>query len=117
MSARNAAAALTLLLSTHPEVDALPFEWYIELDRTIRPFITVDHPRGEESLRLLAAALELPVAVSHFGTVEEPKAAICTEGRWGGAEWHCIAYVQAGLYVTQAPPGTVAATLDDLNNL
>lgn len=91
-----AATALQFLLTAHPEVDETPFEWTIEAeDRVIRPFITVDHPRGEESVRLLAAALELPVTVSRFGSVEEPKAAISTEGRWGGAGWRCVAYVKA----------------------
>lgn len=89
------ATALHLLLATHPELVDLPFAWPIDLDAVIRPFITVDHPRGEESLRRLAAALELEVEVFQYGTAEDPKASLRADGRWGGAAWQCIAYVHA----------------------
>lgn len=86
------AAALHLLLAQYPELADLPFEWRITVDRTIEPIITVDHPEGERSTRRLAAALELDVTAYTYG---DRKAAIRVEGRWGGAAWCCVTYVQA----------------------
>ena len=94
-SAHISAAALHLLLATHPELDDLPFAWTIDDDRTIRPFITVANDRGEESLRLLAAALELDVYASGYDSEEHgPMQSLRAGGRWGGADWQCIAYVR-----------------------
>ena len=86
------AAALHLLLAQYPDLADLPVEWRITLDRTIEPTITVDHPEGERSTRLLAAALELDVTAYTYG---DHKAALRFEGRWGGAAWCCVTYVQA----------------------
>lgn len=85
------AAALHLLLAQHAELADLPVEWRITLDRTIEPTIAVDHPEGERSTRLLAAALELDVTAFNYG---DHKAALRFEGRWGGAAWCCVTYVQ-----------------------
>ncbi|MHA6761839.1 hypothetical protein [Streptacidiphilus sp. PAMC 29251] len=107
-SAHISAAALHLLLATHPEVDELPFGWRIELDATIYPFITVAHDRGEESLRLLAAALELEVEAHDYDSAQHgPMQSLRAEGRWGGADWFCIAYVKAALHVAEPPAGAV----------
>jgi hypothetical protein len=107
-SAHISAAALHLLLATHPELDDLPFAWTIDDDRVIRPFITVAHERGEESLRLLAAALELDVHANGYESAEHgPMQSLRCEGRWGGATWDCVAYVKAALHVTEPPADTV----------
>lgn len=86
------AAALHLLFAQHPELADLPVEWRITLDRTIEPTIAVDHPEGERSTRLLGAALELDVTAFTYG---DHMAALRFEGRWGGAAWYCVTYVQA----------------------
>lgn len=92
----KAAAALSTLLATHPELGALPIGWRIELDDKICPFITVANDRGEESLRALAAALELDVRESSYASEEHgPMQSLTAEGRWGGATWDCVAYVKA----------------------
>jgi hypothetical protein len=102
------AAALHLLLATHPELEELPIGWRIELDGTIYPFITVANDRGEESLRLLAAALELDVRENAYESEEHgPMMSLSADGRWGGATWDCVAYVKAALHVTEPPVGTV----------
>lgn len=106
-SASVSAAALHLLLATHPEIDDLPIAWGIDVDRIIRPFITVDHPQAEQSMRLLAAALELDLEIRPYGTVDDPKCSLRAEGRWGGAGWLCLAYVHTDLHVT-APPTAAA---------
>jgi hypothetical protein len=86
-------AALHLLLATHGELDELPVEWHIDLDRTIRPFLPVDHPQCAEAARLLASALELTVHLSDFTGVEGiPMRSHRVEGRWGGAHWLFVAY-------------------------
>lgn len=100
--ARVSAAALYLLHAGHPELDDLPFAWTIDDDRVIRPFITVANDRGEESLRLLAAALELDVDVNDYESAEHgPMQSLRADGRWGGADWKCIAYVRAAKAVVQ----------------
>lgn len=90
-----AATALQFLLTAHLEVDELPFAWTIDKDRVIRPFITVAHDRGEESLRLLAAALELDVRENSYESEQHgPMMSLSADGRWGGAEFDCVAYVR-----------------------
>jgi hypothetical protein len=94
-AASRSAAALHLLLATHPELDDLPFGWQIERNGTIYPFVTVAHDRGEESLRLLAAALELDVRENGYESEEHgPMQSLTADGRWGGATWDCVAYVR-----------------------
>jgi hypothetical protein len=102
-AASRSAAALHLLLATHPEVDDLPFAWWIGLDGKIYPSITVAHHRGEESLRLLAGALELDVRENGYESEEHgPMMSLTADGRWGGATWDCVAYVRrAGAVVGQ----------------
>ena len=115
-SAHISAAALHLLLATYPELDELPIAWRIELNRTIYPFITVAHDRGEESLRLLAAALELDVRENSYESEEHgPMQSLSADGRWGGATWDCVAYVRRAAHTdeplfTSAPvPASEAA--------
>jgi hypothetical protein len=90
------AAALRLLLATHPELVELPVEWAIDLERVIRPSITVRHPDGERAARLIAAALELePVEGRVFSDGGKPTRSLYVDGRWGGACWSFTAYVTA----------------------
>jgi hypothetical protein len=86
------AAALHLLLATHPELDELPIEWIIGLDRGIRPFMTVRHPDCAKAARLLGAALELDIKTSNFTDNGIPTRSLYVQGRWGGARWDFVAY-------------------------
>ena len=87
------AAALHLLLATHPEVGELSVEWSIDLDRTIRPFIAVRHPDCAKAAQLLAAALELDVVENGaFDSEGIVTRSLYVEGRWGGAQWSFVAY-------------------------
>ena len=86
------AAALHLLLTRNPELDALPIEWTIGLDRGIRPFMTVRHPDCAKAARLLAAALELDIKTSNFTDNGIPTRSLYVQGRWGGARWDFVAY-------------------------
>jgi hypothetical protein len=97
-----AATALQFLLTAHPELGELPFSWTIDLDGEIRPFVTVAHDRGEESLRLLAAALELDVRENNFESSEHgPMQSLSAGGRWGGATWDCVAYVRRAPHIAE----------------
>lgn len=90
------AAALHLLLATHPEVNELPVDWNIDVDRTIRPFLPVDHPQTADAARLLAVALELEVELHDYASAEGvPMRSHRVEGRWGGAAWLFVAYAAA----------------------
>jgi hypothetical protein len=94
--AHISAAALSLLLATHPEVAELPIEWHIDLDRTIRPFMTVRHADCAEAARLIAAALELDIVEGGaFESDGVSTRSLYVEGRWGGAQWSFVAYAAA----------------------
>jgi len=86
-------AALHLLLATHEELDDLPVEWIIRLNRTVEAFITVRHPDGERATRLIAAALEIEVDEHEFSDRGVPTRSLRVEGRWGGASWYFTTYV------------------------
>lgn len=93
-SASISAAALHLLLATHPELDDLPVAWNIDSDRVIRPFIVVYHPDGERAVKLIAAALELDTAESPFANHDgERSKSVQFDGRWGGAAFQMVTYV------------------------
>lgn len=93
-SASVSAAALHLLLATHPELDALPFTWQIDRDKAVRPCLPVDDPQGEAATRLLATALELDVQEHRYTSPDKgPRLSLHAEGRWGGAAWEVLTYV------------------------
>ena len=104
--ARLASAALAHLLATHPELDGLPVEWAIDLQRVIRPSIAVRHPDAERATRLIAAALELDVDEGgEFNDGGKPTRALYVDGRWAGARWCFSSYVSvavAGVHVLPA---------------
>lgn len=87
------AAALHLLLATHPELIGLPVEWAIDLQRVIRPSIKVRHPDAERATRLIAAALELEITGGSFNDHGVPTRSMYIDGRWGGARWCLTAYM------------------------
>ncbi len=92
-SALISASAMHLLLAQNPDFDDLPVEWTIDLDRVIRPFITVRHPDGDRATRLIAAALEIDIRTSEFSDNGIPTRSLHVEGRWGGASWNFTTYV------------------------
>lgn len=88
------AAALHLLLATHPELVDIGFEWRIGSDAVIRPGLPVDHPQAGTGTVLLAKALELPLMVSRYTSGADGVRRFCAavDGRWGGAQWRCTNY-------------------------
>jgi hypothetical protein len=90
------AGALHLLLARHDELAELPIEWRIDLDRVIRPFMTVRHPDCVKAARLIAAALELDIVEGGaFESDGVSTRSLYVEGRWGGAQWSFVAYAAA----------------------
>jgi hypothetical protein len=97
-SALISASVLHLLLAQHPELGELQVEWTIDVERVIRPFMTVRHPDCAKAARMLAAALELDIQTSNFTDNGIPTQSLYVQGRWGGARWDFVAYaaVEAG---------------------
>lgn len=89
-----AAAALHLLLATHPEIVEIPFTWRIDPSGILRPGLDVDHPDAVRATELLAAALELPMQIEEYTSKVDGVRRFCVTaiGRWGGAEWKCSNY-------------------------
>ena len=85
-------AALHLLLATHDELDELPIEWTIDVERVIRPSMRVRHPDCAKAARLLADALELDLRTNDFSDGGIPTRSLYVQGRWGGASWDFVAY-------------------------
>jgi len=85
-------AALHLLLATHDELDDLPVEWTIDVERVIRPFMTVRHPDCAKAAQLLADALELDIRTNDFDDGGIPTRSLYVQGRRGGASWGFGAY-------------------------
>jgi hypothetical protein len=85
-------AALHLLLARNPELDELPIEWTVDVDRVIRPFMTVRHPDCAKAAQLLADALELDLKTGDFSDQGIPTRSLYVRGRWGGVRWDFVAY-------------------------